>query len=238
MKPVIGILTSTGYAGDAMRSYLNMTYIDAVVRGGGIPLTLPITEDSEAFSRYLEFCDGFLYSGGPDIAPSFYNEEPHPLLGSSSLREDRFQLKAAELTLASGKPILGICRGIQLLNVALGGTLYQDVSEHPGQVLKHRQETARGDYSHTVSLTPGSRLHDMFGDRVMTNSYHHQSVKDPGAGLVVTGRAADGIIEAVELPDHPFCIGVQWHPEVMLTQEDSMLILFTAFVSACGSSRS
>ena len=148
---------------------------------------------------------------------------------------DRCQIPLMQKAIRARKPILAICRGHQILNVVCGGTLYQDNTLHGGEVFKHFQSADRSDYCHMVHIEPGSTLHTLFGDQIWTNSFHHQSVKDLGRGLRVTARAEDGIVEAIELEDYPFGLGIQWHPEGMFEEEDSMHPLFEAFIQACTS---
>lgn len=232
MLPRIGITTfhfkrPTGSISHAV----NETYLSAIARCGGLPYALPIVTDEALLDAYVEDMDGFLFSGGIDISPSFYGEAPHPLLGDTSLTLDRCQIPLIRKVIAARKPFLAICRGNQLLNVACGGTLYQDVRLH-GEVFKHIQSTDTGDFSHKVHIEPGSRLYSLLGDTAWTNSFHHQSVKELGRGLAVTAHTDDGIIEGIELTDYPFGLGIQWHPEAMFAVEDSMRPLFAGLIEA------
>lgn len=233
MKPLIGILTVTDNIAKAEKTGINTNYVAAVIKGGGAPLLIPITDDDELLNQYIQLCDGFLFSGGIDISPCFYDEQPSPLNGSTSMRLDRFQLGLARRVISCKKPYLAICRGIQLVNVACGGSLYQDIREYSPDVYKHKQETDQGDVSHLVAAEPGSILEKMFGTQFWTNSYHHQSVKTIGKGLKITARTLDGIVEGLEAVDYPYGVSVQWHPEVMLRCSDDMLPLFTGLIRAC-----
>lgn len=210
---------------------LSDSYINAVSRTGGLPYLIPIMTKEEMLDAYAEEMDGFIFSGGMDISPCFYGENPHPLLGETSIRYDRCQIPLMQKVIAARKPFLAICRGHQILNVACGGSLYQDVSLH-GDVMKHIQGAERGDSCHVVHLEPGNTFFEMFGKVVWTNSYHHQSVKELGHGLRICGRTEDGIVEAIELENYPYGLGTQWHPEVMLEAEDSMLVLFEGLIKA------
>lgn len=237
--PKIGISTSILAEKDpdliqVDRVYVNKEYVTAVGKSGGVPLLLPVTADEVSVAEYTDLCDGFLFSGGIDINPRFFNRQPHPRLGRVNTEVDLFQLALIKKVLASGKPLLCICRGIQLLNVALGGDLYQDMEEVEGDVLQHEQHAPKYDAIHEVRFTEGSFLHTLFGASVYTNSYHHQSVKLTGSGLVATGYTADGVVEAVEAEKHKFCVGVQWHPEMMLANSDEMGVLFKALIRAAG----
>lgn len=233
MNPRIGIITIIDTTNPAAeRSSVSMDYVISVEKTGGIPLLLPFTVDDSVLSQYIDCCDGFLFSGGIDISPCKYGANPIPLLGTTSLRLDEYQLSLMKKVMESGKPFMAICRGIQVLNVACGGTLYQDSSVVPGTVMKHMQASDRGDISHEVTIVPGTRLASMFGEKVWTNSYHHQSIKDLGKGLVIAARADDGVVEAVELDDYGYGMGIQWHPEVMFKVSDSMRPLFQGLVEA------
>lgn len=211
---------------------LSDNYINAVTRTGGLPYLLPILTADEQLDAFVEDMDGFIFSGGMDISPCFYGENPHPLLGETSIRYDRCQIPLMQKVIAARKPFLAICRGHQVLNVACGGSLYQDVSMHGDDVFKHVQGAERGDACHLVHLDPGNTFSRIFGNAVWTNSYHHQSVKELGNGLRICGRSEDGIVEAIELIDYPYGLGTQWHPEVQLEAESSMLPLFEELIKA------
>lgn len=234
MIPQIGITTVNFKRpnGNGVTHVINDTYVDAIIKTGGLPALIPVTDDETLLDAYVEKMDGFLFSGGVDISPSFYGENPHRLLSDTSLVLDRCQIPLMRKVIAARKPFLAICRGHQVLNVACGGTLYQDVTLC-GDVMKHFQATDSGDYSHLVHIEKESRIHEMFGDTAWTNSFHHQSVKELGRGLVITAHAEDGIVEGVELADYPYGLGVQWHPEAMFAVEDSMRPLFAGLIEAC-----
>lgn len=236
MNPRIGIITIIDTNNPAAeRASVSMDYITSVIKAEGIPLLLPYTTEDSLLEQYIDCCDGFLFSGGIDISPCKYGAAPSPLLGSTSLRQDDYQLNLMKKVMTSGKPFLAICRGIQVLNVACGGTLYQDSSEVPGTIMKHMQDTDRGDISHEVTIVPGTKLASMFGGKVWTNSYHHQSVRELGKGLKISARAGDGVVEAVELEHYGYGMGIQWHPEVMFRVSNSMRPLFESLVNASSS---
>lgn len=239
MKPVIGISTNylTVESGKFLgmeRVYVNKDYVDAVIKSGGIPLLLPPVDDSQTVVETVSLCNGFILSGGGDINPLFFNCPPHPQLGDVHTQLDYAQLSLAKEILKQKKPLLAICRGTQLLNVALGGSLYQDLSEIGTPVMQHSQIAPRADNIHEIFIKDNSRLSELFGNKIMVNSFHHQSIWETGKGLQITAQTADGVIEAVELPDYPFVVGVQWHPEMQLTQSDEMLSLFQSFIASCG----
>lgn len=234
MIPKIGITTvnNTNPANGSELTTLGWTYIDAVSRSGGLPLLVPSITDETLLDAYVEACDGFIFSGGIDVSPCCYGEMQHPLLGDTSLKLDKSQIGLVKRAIAARKPFLAICRGNQVLNVACGGTLYQDNSLHGGDIAKHMQKTDRGDVSHEITIREGSTLYEMYGGKLWINSYHHQSIKAVGEGLNVTAVADDGIIEAVELADYPYGLGLQWHPEVMLLTDEGMRPLFDGLVKA------
>lgn len=235
--PKIGISTSILAEKDPKliqvdRIYLNKEYVTAIERMGGMPILLPVTLNKMLIDEYVALCDGFVFSGGGDINPLYFNTPPHSGLGGVNSEVDCFQLTLIQKVLESGKPLLGVCRGIQLLNVALGGNLYQDLGEIQGEVFQHEQHAPKYDVIHKVRFVENSVLYEMFGKSVYTNSYHHQAIKRLGKNLRIIGMTDDGVVEAVEMLGHKFCIGVQWHPEMMFTHSDEMSVLFEALVEA------
>lgn len=234
MKPLIGIMASIGELKDVPGiTQLNNTYVISVSQAGGIPIIIPTRLTPEERTRITELCDGFVFSGGIDITPSLFDEDPHEKLGATSYPLDMVQLPLMQEIIRARKPVLGICRGEQVLNVACGGSLYQDISESPDLFVKHSQKSVPGDVSHRVFIEPDTLLFRLFGKEIMTNSYHHQSVKKPGKDIVISARSADGIVEAIEIRDYPFGVGVQWHPEMMITfGDETMCPLFEALIQA------
>ena len=196
-----------------------MIYVQAVIRAGGLPLIIPVGIEADV-EQLVGMLDGLLLSGGNDINPMLFNEEPHADLGEVSPSRDSIELELARQMLKTDKPILGICRGLQVLNVAVGGTLYQDLhKQNEGPILQHLQKAPNTHPSHFVQLEKGSLLESIAGsERIQVNSFHHQSLKDVPAVFKVTGVASDGIIEAVESTDEHFVLGVQWHPELLSAQ--------------------
>jgi putative glutamine amidotransferase len=214
----------------------DLDYVEGVVGAGGAPVVLPPLGDEKAAASLVGSLDGLLLSGGNDLDPGYYGEEPGTELGPTIPERDAFEMALVGLALRRGIPIFGICRGMQVLNVALGGTLYQDLpSQWEGDVLKHRQATPKWQPSHGVEVRDGSYIAEVMGrDVVKVNSYHHQGVKDLAEGLVVTGRSADGVVEAVEAKDlsERWLLGVQWHAEAMRGAGPQQESLFEAHVSA------
>lgn len=239
MIPMIGITTinQKSQVTGRNRSVVNFTYTNAVSKTGGLPLLIPAVTDEAMLDAYADSCDGFILSGGADVSPRCYGENPHPLLGETSLDLDRSHLALIRKIIARKKPFLAICRGHQVLNVACGGTLYQDNSLHGENSMKHMQSALGEDSTHLVTLEKGTRLYDMFGEKIWTNSFHHQSIKVPGEGLKIAAHADDGIVEAVELTGYPFGFGIQWHPESMFEGDDAMRPLFEGLVRAAAGDR-
>ncbi len=234
MLPKIGITTNNTKhpTSGALLSSNGWTYNDAVTKGGGLPLLLPSLTNEDQLDAMVKACDGFILSGGIDVAPCCYGEMPHPLVGDSSLKLDKSQIGLIRRVIQARKPFVAICRGHQVLNVACGGTLYQDNSLHGENTARHMIRDDRGDISHQVTISPDTTLYQMFGERIWTNSYHHQSVKKLGEGLKLAAVADDGIVEAIELIDYPYGLGIQWHPEAMLLASDDMLPVFTGLIEA------
>lgn len=202
---------------EARRAGVNASYVSAVAGAGGIPLILSQLIGEARVARALEGCDGLLLTGGEDVDPAYYGEEPSRALGAVDRERDEFELALFHAARAARLPVLGICRGIQLVNVALGGTLYQDLpSERPGS-LDHDPDAPRHTRTHHVRLASGSRAARALGvDRLVPNSFHHQAIKDLAPALVATGWSDDGVIEAVEGGSaDPWLLAVQWHPEEM-----------------------
>ena len=223
MKPIIGITsdllleTSPRIPGN-YPTYATHDVVEAIYAGDGIPIILPfpdrVKECKSAAKEMVKLYDGLLLPGGPDIDPRYFDEDPVKGLGMTLSAKDEFEIALIKETLTSGKPILGICRGIQILNVALGGSLYQDLStQNKDAAIQHKQ-AALGNYpTHRVSLAKGSKLYRMFGDKLIVNSRHHEAVKGIAPDLKVTAIAPDGLVEGVESTKNDQLLAVQWHPE-------------------------
>ena len=236
-RPVIGIPVAQSRNARGAKLYsVHQLYLHAIYQAGGIPCPLPLHLDDEIYEDIFQRLDGVLLTGGEDVHPQFYQEDANlDLIERSDAERDRVELLLARWAVAAQKPILGICRGHQLLNVALGGTLYQDIQTELGSDITHdmrgQGENFRQKRSHQVILQPDSKLAQTLGAVLWVNSLHHQAIATPGQGLRVVGVSPDGVIEATELEDHPFAITVQWHPE-MLTDDAVMMRLFQRFVQA------
>lgn len=234
-SPLIGITTSRVL--NKSNIYVMSTpeaYVQAVYHAGGLPVLIPLGIADADLEAMLERLDGVLFTGGGDVAPERYGGQPHPRVYDVDLDRDRVELKLVKLAVERQMPFLGICRGFQVINVALGGTLYEDILDQHAGALKHDYFPGypRDQLTHPVKITSGSRLAEMLGlTEVEVNSLHHQGVRQVSPELSLTAQAPDGIPEAVELPGHPFGLAVQWHPE-WLQAYAPMRSLFEAFVGA------
>lgn len=230
-KPIIGVLGSIRRDSDADfvcvdRTYTNTACIRALDRNGGVPILVPVPEVPTLADPALALCDGLLFPGGWDVDPRHYGEPPHATLGPVLPELDAFWFHAAAYAMERRIPMLGICRGMQLLNVACGGSLYQDIGERPEKNLLHAQQLRRDTPTHKVLIDPESRLRRILdAESAYTNTLHHQSVKDLGKGLAISARAEDGVVEAIESPDG-LIVAVQWHPEDLQTTAPAMNHLF------------
>lgn len=213
------------------KQFVTDTYIQAVKSAGGLPIVLPLVKSKTVIQEYVSLCNGFLFCGGGDITPLLFGQEPNFGIGSTDITLDLFQIRLMKEIIKDEKPVLAICRGMQILNVACGGTIYQDLNQLDMETINHMQTSlSRRDISHKVFFTPKTRLHRMFGDFAYTNSFHHQAIDRLGSGLIISGATGDNIIEAIELPSHTFTVGVQWHPESMLETASNMKQLFHALI--------
>ncbi len=207
----------------------------SITLAGGKPIVLPPVFSKSEAEDMLKRLDGLLLLGGGDVSARHYGAPDDSLLEGVIEERDESELALTRAAITAAKPLLAICRGVQLLNVALGGTLIQDIPTQVHGALKHRPNNGdtRDTSSHAVQLLPGTKLQRIFGESSLrVNSYHHQALNQLGQGLEVTAKAADGIIEGVELRGHPFCVGVQWHPEFPDGNEADMQPLFRSFVNA------
>jgi putative glutamine amidotransferase len=243
LPPIIGITATLKEDADAVAERplgrfvrADLDYVEGVTGAGGVPVVLPPTGNEGAAESVLHSLDGLLLSGGSDLDPGYYGEEPLPELGITLPERDAFEMALVGQALRRGMPVFGICRGMQVLNVALGGTLYQDLpSQWERDVLKHRQDTPKWQPTHEVRVTNGSYMAEVMGrEMVKVNSYHHQGVKDLAQGLVATGYSSDGVVEAVEAENlsERWLLGVQWHAEAMRGAGPQQESLFEAHVSA------
>jgi putative glutamine amidotransferase len=244
LTPVIGVTATLRQDVDTVAQRplgrfvrADLDYVEGVAEAGGMPVVLPPLGEHRAVEALLDGLDGLLLSGGSDLDPRYYGEEAVPELGVTVPERDAFEMSLVEQALRRGIPILGICRGMQVLNVALGGTLFQDLPSQMDHMvlLGHRQETPKWEPTHEVEVDGGSQVAGIMGtDELKVNSYHHQAVKDLASGLVAVAHAPDGVVEAVETRDlsQRWLVGVQWHAEAMREAGPEHRNLFEAHVSA------
>jgi putative glutamine amidotransferase len=243
-RPVIGVTTQTLHSIDGIPAGLpqsvvmNQRYYIAITLVGATPILVPLLDDEpEALRGIYEVCDGILIPGGVDVDPTCFREDPHPKLGRIDPARDRVEVQLTQWAVEDRKPVLGLCRGLQIINVALGGTLYQDLEEQYPDGIKHDYFPTYGferdHLAHDVTLAKGSRLrHLMELDHIPVNSMHHQGIKTLGRELVASAVAPDGLIEAVESSDDHFLVGVQWHPEVFEVTDPHTRHVFRSFITA------
>lgn len=240
MKPIIGV-TPDFNAGDRKEwggreptYFLRARYIRAVEELGGIPLVLPLHADRATRRQLLQQLDGLLLTGsGPDLPPSLYGERQRYPFSTVSERRMSFELDIVRLAKQADLPLLGICGGMQTMNVACGGSLIQDIPAQISKPLQHRQQTPATNLSHTIRVAPGSLLRRIVRSVSMrVNSSHHQSVNVVAPSLIASAQASDGIVEAIESPAHRFFLGIQWHPEFLFDRYPLHRRLFEAFLRA------
>jgi putative glutamine amidotransferase len=243
-RPLIGITTQTLHSIDGIPDGLpsswvmNQRYTHTVAAAGGLPILLPLLyEDPETLRGMYDRLDGLFIPGGVDMDPATFHQAPHAKLGRIDPPRDATELMLAKWAVEDGKPLFGLCRGLQVINVALGGTLHQDLeAEMPGAI-KHdyfpNAGFTRDHLAHDVTIDPHSRLGQIVGDGVLpVNSMHHQGVRTLGAGLKATAFAPDGLIEALETDNEKYVVAVQWHPEALADRDEKMAALFHSFVAA------
>jgi putative glutamine amidotransferase len=208
-------------------------YIQAIQYNGGAPIIIPAIQKKESLRAVLDRLEGLLLSGGPDINPKYYGEQPLTGLGETDEGLDQMELEAVRLAFQKDLPILAICRGIQILNVSLGGTLYQDISRQVPESISHLQNTDKSVNTHSVHIHKKTILFNMFRrNEILVNGKHHQAIKDLAPDLITSAHACDGIIEAVEHPKKRFVLGVQWHPEGTWEVDRYSKKIFGTFVQA------
>lgn len=213
-------------------TYTAEGFVTAIKKVNGTPLVIPINDPASA-KEYISIVDKLLLTGGQDISPEFYGEEPHPKLEETNKDRDLFEIALIKEALRQEKPILAICRGMQLLNVTLGGTLYQDLSLYSEWKVKHAQQPTQPQFpTHSIKVKKQSILNHILDKSFSVNSYHHQGIKDLADSLIATAWASDGIIEGVEaIQDSQRILGVQWHPELRFEHSSKELMLFDYFVN-------
>lgn len=229
-KPIIGV---TPLWDKEKNSYWMLPgYLEGLEEAGAIPVILPLAADGADIAQLADLCDGFLFTGGQDVAPQLYGEATRPTCGELCHARDTLERELLRQALERDKPILGICRGLQFLNVALGGTLYQDLpTEHPSEI-EHSMKPPYDQAAHMVRILPDTPLAALLQKPELgVNSYHHQAIKNLTPGLVEMARSTDDLIEAVYLPGKTFVWAVQWHPEMSLHADEASGKIFKAFVA-------
>ena len=213
---------------------ISRSYMNALTQAGAVPVLLPLTFDETLEDRVLDMCSGILFTGGNDLDPALYGEEKRPSCGEMEPERDGFELRLFEKARERKMPILAICRGIQLVNVAMGGTLYQDLQDQRLDTIEHRRHDKPAEGVHHVNIREGSRLYEAVGcENIRVNSRHHQAIKDLAPGLRVCAAAPDGLTEGVEGEGDAWLLGVQWHPESMVGHSPEARRIFSAFVAQC-----
>lgn len=234
MKPLIGITTNQSQNIYGQPTIMLMqSYVNAVIQAGGVPILIPSLIEKDGLEVVYSRLDGILFSGGGDVSLEYFPGEPHPRIDDVDLARDSIELRFANTAASDGKPFLGICRGCQVVNVALGGTLYTHIPDQIPNALDHDYPgNKRTILVHEVKIEEGTRIAEIYGEPIIkVNSLHHQGLKDIAPSLRVAGQAPDGLVEAIELPEHPFGLAVQWHPE-WLTDQEPTRNLFSKFIEA------
>ena len=228
-RPVIGIADTY----KDKTSSVPRTYVDAILKAGGIPIIVPLMRDDAVLLELLKSVDGLIFAGGGDFDPAYYHEKPIPQMGSINAPRDTFEIRLLHLAAKNGVPVLGICRGMQLINIAFGGSLYQDIpAQYYDKSVKHRQKNPVDGPAHSVIVEDNTVFSKIVGDKIlMVNSAHHQAVKQLANGFTISGKSADGLPEAMEKIDSEnWILGVQFHPEQLVDEDKTLLKIFQSFV--------
>lgn len=228
--PADTLAEATNIINERNAAFAPRPVIEAVIKSGGIPIILP-SIDPKYVADYLPLFDGIAFLGGADLDPTFYGEEPNEKIGTTYLKRDLFEIELLKESVKAGKAIFGICRGMQLINVGLGGTLYQDLSQNPLASIKHSQQAPGNMPSHHITLEENSRLKHILSERPYINSRHHQAVKELAPSLQIAAKADDQVIEAVESITNDQILAVQWHPENIFKHYEESQKLFADFIT-------
>ena len=231
-KPLIALMPLWD---EKMNSYWMLPgYMDLIIKSGGVPVMLSFSDDEQSVKEIADRFDGFVFTGGDDIDPAKYGEEKIKECGQPCVHRDSLEFALFREVIKTDKPILGICRGMQFLNAALGGTLYQDLPTQKPSEVCHKQPAPFDALTHSVTVEKGTMLYDIVGtEKLMVNTLHHQAVDKIAPCLVPCAKADDGLVEAVYDPEKAFLLGVQWHPEMIFGQEENSIKIGRAFVEAC-----
>lgn len=234
MKPVIGLTCQNENLVNRSINRLNYTYINAVVEGGGIPVIIPIMKKTDDIKNYLDIVDGIIFTGGEDVSPLYFGEEPLREVDAICHDRDITELELFKVAYERGIPIFGICRGLQLFNIALGGTLYQDIYKQIPNAIGHICGHNVQEGYHSINISKDSILYDIYNEeKLVVNSQHHQSLKDLGKDLKITATTSDGVIESIESTNDKFLLAVQFHPEAMAMKYDKFINIFSYFIDKC-----
>ncbi|RUX26304.1 gamma-glutamyl-gamma-aminobutyrate hydrolase family protein [Mesorhizobium sp. M2A.F.Ca.ET.042.01.1.1] len=234
MRPVIGIVSNFDVEKKGYFCFEN--YVHAIESSGALPVILPYVNEADV-GQLLDILSGVILSGGGDFPTELYGAAPHPAVQRMIPERDAFEFALARAAYARPMPILGICRGMQMLNVIAGGTIYPHTLDSLPDVVDHRDGTPLDQTVHGIRIEPNTHLSRLIGDQELSfrvNSLHHQAVDLLAPGFVVSARADDGVVEAIEATDQPFVVGVQWHPEAMFESEPACRSLIENFAKACG----
>lgn len=235
-KPLIGLQALVDEKKDSY--WMLPGYFEGVIEAGGIPVMMPLINDEEDIERLVNEFDGFIITGGHDVGPEVYGMTDETGNVEPCKARDDMEVILLRKAMEANKPVFGICRGLQFINAALGGTLYQDIPMQFPSDVNHRQPAPYDEPIHPVKLEEGSWLKKLaVNDTIMVNSCHHQGLKELAEGLVISAKAEDGLVEAVEMPDKKYLKAVQWHPEFMHKKDEMSRKIFSDFVSACTSER-
>lgn len=231
-KPVIGVIPLFDYNKNSY--WMLPGYFGGIIEAGGLPVMLPLTSDSADIEQITSMCDGFLFTGGQDVDPKLYSARKTGACGECSPERDFMEEKLLKRAMEADKPILGICRGIQFINAALGGTLLQDIPSQFSDTITHCQKPPYDVPIHEVNIRADSPLYDLLkADTIPVNSYHHQGVRALSPELLPMAEAPDGLIEAVYAPNKKFLWAVQWHPEFSYLKDGNSCLIFKEFVRNC-----
>ncbi len=231
MKKIIGVMPLYD---DRLESYWMLPgYMKMLEAENAIPLMLPLTDETEELDYFLDSCGGFLLTGGHDVSPSFYREEKKPGCGECCVIRDTMDSYVLKKAVQQDKPVLGICRGIQLMNACYGGNLYQDLETERKSGINHHMEPPYDRAAHRVSIQKGSLLYDIIGkENIGVNSYHHQAIKEKADAFEAAAISEDGLTEAIYMPDRKFILGVQWHPEFSYITDENSRKIVNAFAAS------
>ncbi len=235
-RSLIGLTSATPRTagGRSLWYGARQTYVRAIEAAGGVVVLIPPQPDTDQIASLLDRIDGLIIPGGEDVGPANYAEAPHPQLGRIDTQRDRAEIALVRGALDCRLPLLGICRGMQVINVALGGTLYQDLAEQlPGALRHDRKDAPRARLAHAITIDPGSRLAVALGTTTQqVNSLHHQAIRAPGRGVTIVARATDGVPEGIEIDHQPCALAVQYHPEELVATDPASARLFATLVEA------